>query len=333
MYAKALAATVLIAFATLALAAEDAPKTPTVTLETLRDGYSATLEALHDVALTSSKLYLQLPFFPPAVKMSPNWTPQNPGPHHYRFARSGDMFGYWLYNNAHAWKTSSPSDYTICDGASTLHVTDLADRPNQKHKGRAVLTPRPVSMDVSFGTSLFFLGWHNGSTPLAALASDSAALAPKPATIDDLPCYEVSYTVDRSTTAKYFFAPDRSFLPVKVELHTREGILNRREFSSFEKLPNGTFFPRRVVETHYKPQEDKIAFQTEWKALDVTLAPPVSSDLFDTSLARIPDGYAVQDDSTGKEYVVGKEETPDIPSAKKPDEPFVQPPEPDPQTP
>ncbi len=69
--------------------AEGSAEKEGVSLEVLGEGYAATMKALVEVEVLSSKEYLRLPWIPPVVKMRPGYSPQDSGPYYFRFGRSG----------------------------------------------------------------------------------------------------------------------------------------------------------------------------------------------------------------------------------------------------
>ncbi len=291
-------AVVILVLVSVALRA--AEETPAVDrLAQIREGYEATLEALHDISVSSSREYIKLPWIPPIVKLSPRYVPQHPGPYFYTFVRSGDRYGWWYYGREFNWTARHPIDWTVTDGLLSLHVTDEKDNPNATEKGRGIRIGRKVDIDVAAGSALFFMGWYNGATPIEAFESEKVTVKEEPVVIGEIETWVVSAPF-KHFRMKYWFAPERSFLPLKVEMWRDVGIADRREFSEHETLPGGVYFPRRVLETHYDVEKGEIAFQTTWKVLDVKVGGKVPDETFSTSLERIPEGFTVQDDSVPK---------------------------------
>lgn len=296
-------AVALLAFAPASSAGQEAPAAEAPTLAEVREAYLAASEALHDISLASSKEYLQLPWIPPIVKMRPGYIPQDPGPYFYRFARSGEKYGWWFYGSKVDWGNRRSTDWTLTDGKASLHVTDMRDKPYADKPGTAIRNDRQVGIDVGAGTSLLFTGWYNGPNPPEALASEACAVSPEPVEIGGVSTWQVE---GESDGVKYWFAPEYGWLPVKVELWTREGILNRREFDQFQEVGEGVWFPMHVIDTQFGQGEDKVAFKVEWKVLEVEVDPELEADTFDTSLWEIPDGFEVQDAVTGENYTAGE---------------------------
>lgn len=294
----------LVAFAPASSAGEEATAAAAPTCAEVREAYLAASRALHDISLASSKEYLQLPWIPPIVKMRPGYIPQAPGPYFYRFARSGEQFGWWFYGSKVDWGNSKSTDWTVTDGKTSLHVTDMRDKPYADKTGTAIRSDTRVGIDVGAGTSLLFTGWYNGPTPADALASEACTVSENPVEIDGVSTWEVEGESAR-TKVMYWFAPEYGWLPVKVEMWTHDGVLNRREFGEFREVGEGVWFPMHVIDTQFKQPDDEVAFKVEWKVLEVKVDPELEADTFDTSLWEIPDGFEVQDAVTGENYVAG----------------------------
>jgi len=282
------------------------------TCDDIREAYLETCEALHDIRLVSSKEYLQLPWIPPIVKQRPGYIPQNPGPYFYRFARSGEKYGWWFYGSKVDWGNGKSTDWTVTDGKASLHVTDMRDKPYSDKAGTAIRNDRQVGIDVSAGTSLLFTGWYNGPTPPEALACDECRVSGEPVEAGGVSTWLVEGK-SAGAKVKYWFAPEYGWLPVRVELWTSDGLLNRREFDQFQEVADGAWFPMHMIDTQFEDGGEKVDFKVEWKVLEVEVDPELEADTFDVSLWDIPDGFEVQDALSGENYTAGERIPPESP--------------------
>jgi len=265
--------------------------------------------ALRDVEVTSSKKYLQMPWFPPIVRMSPRFIPREPGPYFYRYVRSGERYGWWFYESKEHFDERRATDWTVTDGETSLHVTDLREHPYAEVAGRAIRTGRQVGIDVDEGTALLFLGWYNAGNPLEAFEADSLEFSTSGGEAADEDTFLLSYRPARHTQLKFWLDPSRRCAVVKAELHQDGGLRNRRVFSEFEEAAGGAWLPRRVSETQFKPEEGEVAFECVWKVFSLQPSPKSSGCAFETAPRDLPEGFVVEDHVTGREWVVGEEES------------------------
>ena len=186
-------------------------------LAEIKAGYEAAMAATRDISVASSKVYTQLPWVSPAIKMSPSYVPPRPGPHFYFYARSGERYGWWYYPDDTHWKRDASTDWTVTDGETSLHVTDEREDPRAREPGRAIKTARKVGVDVDAGTALMFTGWYNGVDLMAAFASETVSIDDEPVEIDGVETWVVSYE-HRGMKGKFYIAPERSWLPVRRAL-------------------------------------------------------------------------------------------------------------------
>ncbi|UCG47019.1 MAG: hypothetical protein JSU94_16155, partial [Phycisphaerales bacterium] len=182
-------------------------------------------------------------------------------------------------------------------------------------KGTALLLPDPDSPGIASayppGSPTGFL---EDFTPKEILSRTDTIVDTQPQQVNGLPCYLVRATKEINRVkykASYWLSPDRSFLPVKMELHEQDGSLAcRLNVTEFTQLPNGAWFLKKLVrEGFWKTKSgeqwhvstDKVTFEK------IELNPQVDEAVvFNTSPDSLPVGTRLQDHTTGLEYVIGE---------------------------
>ena|GEM_PF-3639409 len=183
------------------------------------------------------------------------------------------------------------------------------------HKGTALLLPDPDSPGIA---SRYPAGSPTGFmedfTPKEILSRSDTIVDTQPRQVDGLSCYLVRANKEINRV-KYqvscWLSPDRSFLPVKMELHEQDGSLALRlNVTEFTQLPNGAWFLKKLVrEGFWKTKSgeqwhvstDKVTFE------EIELNPQVDEAVvFNTSPDSLPVGTRLQDHTTGLEYVIGE---------------------------
>lgn len=233
-----------------------------------------------------------------------------------RYAAKGGKERNWFYESPQAFEEGKSRSTTISDGVYVLSYHDTkGTKDTETQRGRASLTH---VKDASFWWGRRqvggIIGDYAGYSVKDILSSPNLEINPEPQEIDGMECYEVSAPVEINRVTyqvHYWLCPDYSCLPVRFEVWGSKGRSKLREFSEFEKLPDGSWFPKKMIHRGFsfalregEPYEVGVDTFTIER---MELAPELDEDtVFDTSPKQLPVGCLFQDKIAGAEYVIGE---------------------------
>jgi hypothetical protein len=146
------------------------------------------------------------------------------------------------------------------------------------------------------------------------LARSDIAVDADPVQIDGLSCYAIRAKVVINQVpyqVSCWLSPERSCLPVRLELQEEDGTLVRRvQAVKFTPLPNGAWFLSEVVRDQFAEKPTGAPWRTatdKFTFTGIELNPRVDEEeVFDTTPDALPVGALLQDHTTGLEYVIGE---------------------------
>lgn len=181
--------------------------------------------------------------------------------------------------------------------------------------GRATLDARKTTLFESYGSApVQFYGYYPGQMPDDVLSSTQLKIQTKPEKIDDLLTYKVSAPIQITNTKTkynmvYWLAPERSCLPVKIEVEMNGRLASLLEAKEFFELDDGRWAIKSIIQKNLWYREDE-QIPTESVNLVYTmrkleLHPEIDEDkIFSTSPDSLPDGVDIIDKISGLRYSV-----------------------------
>jgi hypothetical protein len=184
--------------------------------------------------------------------------------------------------------------------------------------GRATLDTSKTSLFEFYGSSTYapvkFFGYYAGLLPDDVLSSSQLRIETKPEKIGNLLAYKVSAPIQISKTKykiTYWLSPERSCLPVKIDVE-RNGALKRRlETKGFIKLEDGRWAIESLNQKNFvniKGKETPIELAVHTYTLKkLELHPQIDeSKIFSTSPDSLPEGVDIIDKISGLRYFGGE---------------------------
>ena len=208
------------------------------------------------------------------------------------------------------------SRFAVFDGDFLLSFTTtkgLTDTETQR--GRASLESPSGYRGIRFksGGPLVLLGYEQEVALSDNLSRTDVTIHPEMQEVHDLLCYQVDAPIqwDQKYIFSYWICPQRSFLPVKVELRAEDGrLISKTDVTEFIELPNGGWFPKKVTRQGFKKKEA----ENEWlistdtyNTKQIELYPEIDeAEIFNTSPENLPAGTLFSDMIAGMQYVIGE---------------------------
>lgn len=202
----------------------------------------------------------------------------------------------------------------ISDGTHVLMYNSTkgtSDTETQIGRGLRKVVDENVTRNGRFQMELM-LGMVNGVSPAGILQNEASVVHRELTTIDGVATHLVECPMMRITgmdlAVKYWLAPDRSGLPVRMELIDREGNI----FKSLHTLDftqvGGIWFIKRITEQADSAAGAALRRTTTYELKKIELNPSLDeSAFFSTSPDRLPAGAAFQDMISGLAYTISGE--------------------------
>ena len=217
----------------------------------------------------------------------------------------GNRFALNQYLSAEDLRADKPCAFVACDGEVRLDCrSESAPGSPFNHAALSGVTEEfePFGRDFH----LFSIGFEGSMDPEEILSSPDAVINPVPKKVGGVLAFEVSLERmlgEHEGVFKYWFAPEMSCNPVRRQLWMNGHLFSEKEYADFERLSNGVWFPRKIIDKRYEGEnlEYVCRFFLECVSIDFT----VEEALFDTSLDRVPAGYMIYGRTTGLGCVQG----------------------------
>ncbi len=179
------------------------------------------------------------------------------------------------------------------DGSTTLTIKP--NRTDEGGRGLAVIGDAAEMCNPwDERAHLLLLGYEHSFAPDEVFHSDTAVLSPQGEKVNGYDAYLVTDTTPYGYVLKYWFAPEVSGNPVRLEFWANGATLARKvDYSDFQRQSNGVWLPMRVERQHYGVFADVLTVK------DLQVQQAVDESLFEVDLDSIPDGYVVEDMRSG----------------------------------
>jgi len=212
--------------------------------------------------------------------------------------------------------TKNSPAFRVFDGQYILDYYPATDGFTQV--GRATLDASKTALFESYGSTVYapvkFFGYYPGLMPDDVLSSPQLKIETKPEKISDLLTYKVSAPIQINKTkynVVYWLTPERSCLPVKIEVE-RNGRLKRLlEAKEFVELDDGRWAIKSILQRNFVYREDKEG-RTEninliYTIRKIKLHPEIDEDkIFSTLPDNLPKGAQIIDKLSGLKYFKGE---------------------------
>ncbi len=184
--------------------------------------------------------------------------------------------------------------------------------------GRATLEESKTGLFEDSGTNNYgpikFFGYHPDVMPDDVLKSPQVQIYPKPEIIDGLLTYKISASLlinKGNYDVIYWLSPERSCLPVRMELHNADhGLKNSMETKEFGKLDDGRWIIKSVLERNLSTKSGDttpVEFGNETYTISkLEFNPQIDEKIFSTSVNDLPEGIQIIDTITGMRYFAGE---------------------------
>ncbi len=280
----------------------------------LAEGYGAATKLIEDVDLVFDvKHQYDMEYMLAVLGKHAPVNPPTEG--YYRYTASKGRRRISIYRTAEARAQDRPMHTTVSDGVLTLSYGDTSDGSDSSTtRGRGSLVRNDGSRLRSKPLNLYCS--YSGYTAGHLLADPAATLNPEPELVNGVQAYRIAAAVDINGVQydlRYWLAPSRSCLPVRVELwgtDTRTGPVRRsvRDVVEFEELPVVGWVPKRLRSQAFVMVDGaaKMTQEDVYTVTSVTPWPDLDDALFDTTPASLGTGVLVQDLTLGVEYTIGE---------------------------
>ena len=248
----------------------------------------------------------------------------------YEFIRKGNMTRDWmLYLNKQAPDETMDLDrspdsieprtrrVSISDGTHLLEYHSTAgtkDSETQVGRARLVLADNRT-IPENRGDIQVAVGWlPEGVSPISTLQQEDCVVHTELVTMNGIPSYIVERPMKIARmdfTLKYWLAPDKSGLPVRMEVVDKEGNIFRSVQTEEFFQTGGIWFIKKFTEQDNLvpgiPNVPTLPKTTTYDVRRIQLHPSVDeASLFSTSVDRLPVGTLLVDAIAGLAYTVGE---------------------------
>jgi hypothetical protein len=214
------------------------------------------------------------------------------------------------------------TQFQAFDGRYCLLYYPTQGLPDVTQNGRALRQCSEQGLfDTDSQASCLFKVWPSLG-PDQVLASPDLVIEPDPVNVGGVQAYQATAVLkikDTEHVVSYWFSAEKSGWPVRMELRTKEGVVRKvREVTEFLQLPDGQWFPKKVVHHDYITENGdrrEIGVDT-YEVERVEVNPHVSGSLFSTAPSSLPVGTVVQDQVVGVEYTIREPGTQEVAPAR-----------------
>ena len=202
-------------------------------------------------------------------------------------------------------KENSPR-FKVFDGQYILEYTSLKD--SFTNVGRASLDASKTGFFESSGllrdcAPVKFFGYLSSRMPDDVLLSPKVDIETKPEIIDGLLTYKISAPIDipdYTYEMTYWLSPERSCLPVKIEVWVNGKFRRRLETKEFIELEDGRWAIKSILQRNFIHRESEEGpreiFNIIYTIRKVVLHPEIDEDnIFNTSPDSLPKGAQIID--------------------------------------
>lgn len=214
--------------------------------------------------------------------------------------------------------TEDSPRFRVFDGQQVLDYYPTI-RDGFSQVGRATLDASKTGLFESPGpmteyAPVKFLGYYPGLMLDDVFSSPQVKIEAKPEKVGDLLTYRISAPIEEYEAKYdivYWVAPERSCLPVKIEVE-RDGVLVRDlEAKEFIGLKDGRWAIKSIVQRNFVTREgekeptENVNLIYTMRTLE--LGPDIDEDkVFDTSPESLPAGVEIIDNVSGLRYSAGE---------------------------
>ena len=231
------------------------------------------------------------------------------------------VFQYYQKNDQERLDFSTPKSYggtglasfTIHDGSFTLHhwpTKGTGDSRTQRGRAYREKSNRGL-IEQSEGPIRFF-GYEYGILPTDVLLSPDLTLETEATRVGNMMAYKATakfVTGGQTYICSYWMSPERSCLPVKMELRDTTGLLQKAMTAEkFLQLQDGRWVISQVRFSEYVSQNNRPIEigQDIYTIKELLLEPRCDEGLFKTDPGILPTGTLFQDLVSGLEYTIGE---------------------------
>jgi len=277
--------------------------------EFLLAGYTAAEDCLDDIDVTHRIVQVFDPQYSESFGKDPNRVIDV----FLRYAAKGAKRRTWFYRGAEALEQGDFSNSVISDGSLVLSYQRTKD--DEAKRGRALLAEGDGESLRAEPLALYCA--YQGHTAGELLAMPDARMQSETETINGLESYRISGVVVINNVEyelRYWLAPERDCLPVRMELWDLADVpgrmLSSRDVVDFEQLPGGVWFPTKLVHKKFGVRPSGEGYETgtdTYSVESVALLPELDEEnLFSTSPSQLPVGVLFEDRTVGMRYVIGE---------------------------
>jgi hypothetical protein len=198
--------------------------------------------------------------------------------------------------------TENSPRFIVFDGQNILDYQPVSD--GFTNVGRATIKAGKTALFETYGSRVHapvqFFGYYPGLMPDDVLSNPQLKIQTKPEKISDLLTYKISAPIQINNTKYnmvYWLAPERSCLPVKIEVE-RNGRFNRRlEVKDFFKLEDGRWAIKSILQRNFVHKGECIEnINLIYTMRKLELHPEIDEDkIFSTSPDHLPEGVHVME--------------------------------------
>jgi len=217
-------------------------------------------------------------------------------------------------------KGKSRTNMRICDGMKFLRymaTTGIDDSKAPKATAdikAATESARTQMIGGRYSAVFDLLGHEQAPIVGEAILDPNVLVYPEMHTLNGLACYKADLTREVNGVTyntSYWVCAERSCMPLKVEIRTKDGFLRSRyEVKEFEKLSTGSWLPEHIVCKYWVRDRETggrlLATEQEHTLTSIELKPQVEDDVFSTAPDSLPDGTLIRDRIAGLEYTLGE---------------------------
>lgn len=202
--------------------------------------------------------------------------------------------------------TENSPRFIVFDGQNILDYQPVSD--GFSNVGRATIKADKTALFESYGSRVHapvqFFGYYPGLMPDDVLSSPQLKIQAKSEKIGDFVTYKVIAPIQIANTKTqtktkynvvYWLAPERSCLPVKIEVE-RNGRFNRRlEVKDFFKLEDGRWAIRSILQRNFVHKGECIEIiNLIYTMRKLELHPEIDEEkIFFTSPDHLPEGVHI----------------------------------------